>query len=361
MVQCGIMPSVLWNDATEEYSLVSTQSSSSSTSWDVNFNNASSLDQSIFALKWGNSNDFSFANGALTLTSSASEGWSNTGFMQADFGASSGNGYGKYSVVASLDSGQGAGVNLVLWPANNSWPGQEIDLLETGSSRNTGTATVHWAGSDGSDQYDYHNFSIDLTQKNTFTVDWEPGSITYSVDGKQIFSTTSHVPTDAADGGTNESFGAQVVNAQYGAVSSSVSVNLYDMSYTASGDTTSTSTPSSKMQFLTASNVTQAVTSGEQLSISGTGDTITLPSAGSATLSGSILSNTLDLRGALSAAGWDHRASDLAKYLTSSTTNGGADLMLSVHKAGGASVLSLDLVGQGHTKLAVIEHHSLLG
>nr|WP_321985637.1 family 16 glycosylhydrolase [uncultured Lichenicoccus sp.] len=342
------------------------------TVWNDNFASNPALNQSIFGLRWGNADDFSSANGALTLTSNASEGWSAVGFMQDDFGASSGEGYGRYSVQASLDAGQGAGVCLVLWPANNQWPGQEIDLLETsGSSRSTGVATVHWAGSGNSNQYDYHTFSADLTQKNTYMVDWEKGSLTYYVNGQEIFKTTSHVPLDAADGGVNESFGAEVTNAASGAVSTSVSLNLYDMKYSAptssassavAFDTSTTAASASPtMQFLTASNTTQALTTGQSLSVSGTGNTITLPAAGSVTLSVSILSNTLDLSSALTASGWDHRAADLAKYLSASTTNGGADLVLSVHKAGGASVLTADLVGQGHTTLAVLEQHSLLG
>ncbi len=373
MVRCVIRPFVLRVDAEENHGLSETQASGFTTVWNDNFASSSSLNQSIFGIKWGNSDDFSSSDGGLTLTSKASEGWSSLGFMQDDFGASSGEGYGRYSAVASLNGGEGAGACILLWPSNNQWPGQEIDLLETGNSRSTGIATVHWAGSGDSNAYDYHTFSVDLTQKNTYTVDWEKGSITYYVNGNEIFKTTSHVPLDAADGGVNESFGAEVTNAGSGAVSSSVSLHLYDMSYskttsssasTVASDTATTTASASAsptMQFLTASNTTQLLSSGESLTVSGTGNTIALPASGSVTLSGGILSNTLDLRSALDASGWDHQTADLAKYLSATTANGGADVVLSVHKLGGASVLSADLVGQGHTTLAVIEQHSLLG
>ena len=374
MVHCVIELILLRMDA-EEYSCLSqTQTAGFSTVWNDNFATDSSLNRSLFGIQWGNSSDFSFSNGAFTLSSKASEGWSNAGFMRPDFNAGSGDGYGRYTAVASLDAGQGAGICIDLWPSNNQWPGAEIDLLETsGSSRSTGIATVHWAGSGNSNQYDYHTFSVNLTQKNTYSVDWERGSITYSVNGHVIFKNTAHVPLDAADGGVNESFGAEVVNAGSGAVSSAVNLHLYSMSYakptsssaaSVSADTKTTTTTASAsptMQFLTASNTTQVLASGESLTVSGSGNTIALPASGSITLGGSVLSNTLDLRSVMATSGWDHQAADLAKYVSSSTTNGGADLRLSVHNTGGASLLTADLVGQGHTTLAVVEQHSLFG
>ncbi len=204
--------------------------------WNDNFANDTTLNASLFPVSWGNSNDFSFANGSLTLTSYASEGWSAVGFMQADSGATAAQGYGLYSVTASTNAGQGVGVCAVMWPSNNSWPGPEIDLLENWSdpSQQTGYATIHWAGAGNSNQQDIHQFSIDLTKPNTFAMDWRPGSLTYYINGTEIFQVTgSEVPKDAAQGGVNESFGAEVTAAGSGAVSSSVSLHLYDMSYSA--------------------------------------------------------------------------------------------------------------------------------
>lgn len=210
------------------------------TVFDDNFGNDSVLNTSLWTLSWGNSDDFRFGNG-LTLTSYASEGWSPVGFMQADFGATSGEGYGLFSATASLDANQGGGICIVMWPANGTWPGQEIDLLESSDpARTTAQATVHWAGADGSNQYQSNNLALDLTKSHTYSVDWEPGQLTYYIDGTAIFSTTSHVPVDAAHGGVNETFGAEVTGAQYGPVSSSVSLHLSDMSYATRNTTTTT-------------------------------------------------------------------------------------------------------------------------
>jgi hypothetical protein len=203
------------------------------TVWQDNFGSDSSLNSSIWPIKWGNGDDFSFSNGGLTLTSYASEGWSAVGFMQADNSATAAQGYGLYSATFSADAGQGAGICICLWPSNNVWPGPEIDLVEDWSdpSRQTGDATIHWAGSGDSNQYQSYSFSANMTQKTTVAMDWEHGSLTFYVNGTEIFSYTANVPLDAADGGANESFGAEVTSAGSAPVSSSVSLNLYSMSY----------------------------------------------------------------------------------------------------------------------------------
>jgi hypothetical protein len=239
--------------------MASLDSSAFTTVFDNNFAAGQSLDSGTFPLAWGNSNDFSLSNGALTLTSRASEGWANTGFLQADTGASAGNGYGLYSVTCSLNSGEGPGVAATLWPSNNAWPGPELDVLESlDSTRNTGYSTIHYADGNGNNQYDARTFNVDLTQTHTYSMDWEPGQITYYVDGEEIYNTTSHVPKDAADGGTNASFGAQIAGAGDNPVRSSVSVHLSDISYAApNGGSNSTPAPA---QNQTASTDTPAAT-----------------------------------------------------------------------------------------------------
>lgn len=530
--------------------------------FDDDFSKDTSLDTSIWTLSWGYSDDYSFSNGGLTITSYASEGWAPVGFMQADFGATSGEGYGLFSATASLDANQGSGVCIVLWPANGSWPGQEIDLLESSDpTRQTAYATVHWAGTDDSNQYQTFSLSLDLTKEHTYSIDWEPGSLTYYIDGTEIFTTTSHVPTDAAHGGVNETLGAEVTGAQYGAVSSSVSLNLYDMSYATKNATTTTtptiavsapgtvqeasvgagatvtetvtatglstiyeavftkngvaetgwqavtlnssgaatfqahfdstgdyvvaadsttsptvtadssaitltdpvatslatpdiigqsaagslffevidtdgvltlsgdkavgsawtvkelvdgnyvgtvhdrladgswsasqaglsagthsielyldggtvsatasitvpsasvSTAASPMQFISAAGETLTLAAGASATDNGLLNTLVLPSAGSVALYGDVLGNgdTLDLRSALSAVGWDKQASDLGRYISATPTDGGADLSLSVHTVGSSTpTLLATLVGQGSHTLATVEQHSLL-
>lgn len=212
------------------------------TVWSDNFANDTQLNSSLWPISWGNSDDFSFANGALTLTSYASEGWAAVGFMQADFGATSGQGYGLYSATFSLNAGEGVGICIVMWPANNVWPGPEIDLAEDWSdpTRQTGNATIHWAGAGNTNQYQTYQFSANMTQPTHVAMDWEPGSLTFYVNGVEVFQYTGpNVPKDAAQGGVNESFGAEVTAAGGAPVSNSVSLHLYSMSYATYNGSTS--------------------------------------------------------------------------------------------------------------------------
>ena len=339
----------------------SLNSASYNTVWSDNFGSDSKLNSGIWSISWGKSDDFQFANGSLTLTSKASEGWSNVGFMRPDFGSGSGDGYGVYSATASLDKGQGGGICIDLWPANNQWPGAEFDLLESNnSSRSSGYSTIHWKGSNGANDYSSTTLKVDLTQKNTFSVDWERGSDTYYVNGKEVFRTTSNVPLDKADGGANESFGAQVTSAKYGAVSSTVDLHLYNMSYAKGTSAASVAAvPAAAkpaMQFLQGSGAKVVLAAGAQATELGQGNTIALPAAGQVTLSGNILSDTLDLRAAMTASGWNHQTADIGKFLSSTTTAAGSTL--SVHTPSGGSVMTLALEGQ-HASLATFEAHAL--
>ncbi|WP_428390961.1 glycoside hydrolase family 16 protein [Lichenicoccus sp.] len=332
------------------------------TVWNDNFGSDQSLNHGIWSISWGRSDDFKFANGSLTLTSQASEGWSSTGFMRPDFNSGAGDGYGLYSATASLDKGQAGGICIDLWPANNQWPGAEFDLLESNdSSRNSGYATVHWKGSNGANDYSSTTIKVDLTQKNTFSVDWERGSETYYVNGHEVFRNTSQVPLDHADGGVNESFGAQVTSAKYGAVSSAVNLHLYDMSYAKASNAASVApiqaAAKPAMRFLQGSGATVTLGAGAQATELGHANTLLLPAAGQVTLSGNILSDTLDLRAAMTASGWNHQMADIGKFLSSSTTAAGSSL--SVHTASGGSVLTLALEGQ-HASLPIFEAHALL-
>ncbi len=257
------------------------------TVWNDNFANDTSLNTSLFPVAWGNSDDFSFGNGGLTLTSSASEGWSAAGFMQADTSASDGQGYGLYSATFSADAGQGLGICIVMWPANNVWPGAEIDLAEDWSNtdRQSGNATIHWAGAGNSNQSQTYGFNANMTQPTTVAMDWEPGSLTFYVNGQEVFQYTgANVPADAANGGVNESFGAEVTAAGSAPVSSSVSLNLSDMSYSAytpgAGSGSTASTPSGSTGTTTDTSTSTATSTSTTGTSSTTGaSTSPAPSA----------------------------------------------------------------------------------
>ena len=201
------------------------------TVWDDNFATDKSFDWTHWNDFWGNVADLKLANGALTISSSAAEGWAPMGFMQAPTGPSAGQGYGLYSVTASADAGQGVGICIVMWPADNNWPGAEIDLVESWDKSAHVQTTIHWAGAGNSNQQDIHQESLDISVPHTYAMDWEAGSLTFYVDGVMAFTTTSNVPKDYAHGGINETFGAEVTNAGWDGVSSKVSLHLYDMNY----------------------------------------------------------------------------------------------------------------------------------
>jgi hypothetical protein len=201
------------------------------TVWDDNFATDKSLDWGRWNDFWGNAGDLKFANGALTIGSYASEGWAPLGFMQAPTGPAAGQGYGLYSVTASADAGQGVGICIVMWPADNNWPGAEIDLVESWDKSAHVQTTVHWAGAGNSNQQDIHQENVDISVPHTYAMDWEAGSLTFYIDGVQQWTTTQNVPKDYAHGGINETFGAEVTNAGWDGVSSQVQLHLYDMSY----------------------------------------------------------------------------------------------------------------------------------
>jgi beta-glucanase (GH16 family) len=101
-------------------------------------------------------------------------------------GVSSGQGlvqtYGKYLVRVRFDRGAGVTHALLLWPASNSWP-PEIDFSEGNGSGTVGTfATLHYG------QQNYRSAAglprLNLYQWHTLGVQWTPGEVQYTVDGR---------------------------------------------------------------------------------------------------------------------------------------------------------------------------------
>ena len=207
------------------------------TVWSQDFTKTSALNSTLFPIVWGNPKDISFGSGGVTLTSNRSEGFANVGFEQSDLAKTAGEGYGLYSVTASHPANQGGGIALLLWPSDNVWPGPEIDILEDWKDpkSQSGTFSVHFKGPNGQDISDTINLSVDLTKPTTYALDWERGSLTYYINGQEIFQITgSEVPLDAADGGVNASFGANIANISAVAEpSNQVSLTIENMSYSA--------------------------------------------------------------------------------------------------------------------------------
>lgn len=183
------------------------------------------LDGSKFPIKWGDSSEFANVNG-LTLHGNGNS----AGFLTPDHGAGDSYGYGLFQATVSMPTQNGGGdygAYVNLWPANNQWPGPEIDLLERWG--NQPYSTVHWRGGDGSNQYRTSNINVDVTKPTTIAVDWERDSLTFYVNGQQTAHYSSKdgvgIPKDAADGGTNLALGAGISGGSHG------SVSIYNMSY----------------------------------------------------------------------------------------------------------------------------------
>lgn len=89
--------------------------------------------------------------------------------------------YGKYLVRFRLDPGVGVGHALLLMPADNSWP-PEVDFSEdNGSGRSHTLATLHFG------KHDTHwsaGLAVNTTQWHTLGVEWTPGKLQYTIDGR---------------------------------------------------------------------------------------------------------------------------------------------------------------------------------
>lgn len=179
-----------------------------------------SFDNGIGALNhtWGRGIDTS-VRGQVTVSG-------DSGIMERPWGAAAGHGYGTYSITLSM-RGDAPGPAALLWPGDDKWPGPEYDIAEIINGRAYGT--MHFRGADGSDVYGsvFYN-GLDESKVHTYTLDWQPGSITFSVDGKVYGGFTDNVGRDFDHGGINEVFG--IMNRGSG-----TSITVYELSYTPSG------------------------------------------------------------------------------------------------------------------------------
>ena len=216
------------------------------TVFDDDFANDTTLNHSIWSIQYGNANQFSFGNGALTLTGMASENWNPVGFLQLDNGKSAGEGYGLYQFTGYTNAGQGAGICFLMWRADNanldpSTPNAatEIDILESwdGQGTNHGYSTLHYYTTTGGWVNDngqtYETLPVNVTQIHTYAMDWERGSLTFYIDGKEVYQNTANVPLDYADGGSNEVMGAEVEGETAYVTTPTVQLHITDMSYSA--------------------------------------------------------------------------------------------------------------------------------
>ncbi len=146
-----------------------------------------------------------------------------SGLMQQAVSTTSGQGYGTYTINAKLE-GNMPGPAIILWPGDNQWPGQEINLAEV---TNDGTGRIygalHW------DNYGDHAVTeiydgVLTGVFHEFKLIWEPNHLTYLVDGVKQAEFTQYVPLDYDHGGMNNVIGW--LNTSY-----ETSMTVTDVSY----------------------------------------------------------------------------------------------------------------------------------
>ncbi len=102
--------------------------------------------------------------------------------------------YGRYLVRMRTTSGKGISTVALLFPTG-TWP-PEIDFYEDGpttSRRDSTAATLHYGP--GNHMIQRELKGIDLTKWHTFGLDWLPGRLVYTVDGRTWATVTgSEVP-----------------------------------------------------------------------------------------------------------------------------------------------------------------------
>ncbi|WP_082965609.1 glycoside hydrolase family 16 protein [Gordonia sp. 852002-51296_SCH5728562-b] len=92
--------------------------------------------------------------------------------------------YGRWAVRFRIPASDEISFHLLLWPQDNSWP-PEIDVLEsTDGTRRTSSAALHYRNRDGTQGRIMHDVTGDFTQWNVAAVEWGPGAIRLSLNGK---------------------------------------------------------------------------------------------------------------------------------------------------------------------------------
>ena len=104
--------------------------------------------------------------------------------------------YGKYLVRFRMDAGKGVSGILLLFPSGDHWP-PEIDFAEDGGDddrRESMSATLHY----GEDNHQIQRtVRADFTRWHTMGVEWTPGKLVYTIDGRRWATVRSrHVPAE---------------------------------------------------------------------------------------------------------------------------------------------------------------------
>lgn len=104
--------------------------------------------------------------------------------------------YGRVDIRAKLPRGQGLWPAHWMLPADGAWP-PEIDIMEiVGSQPEALVMSLHNGAWPDLDSQSFDTLGPDLSADfHVFTLEWEPGSIRWLLDGAQQFAVTRGVPS----------------------------------------------------------------------------------------------------------------------------------------------------------------------
>jgi hypothetical protein len=147
---------------------------------------------------WWEPSHVTVGNGAMHLNGYKDGGrWVTGGVMNSHAAQTR---YGKYEVRFRMTKGVGVKYAILLWPHSDNWPVDgEIDFAEDGGGNRSHTsATMHYGTTDRIIQREI--FGQDFSQWHTVGVEWTPGKIVYTLDGKPWGTVVSdNVPSGAMD------------------------------------------------------------------------------------------------------------------------------------------------------------------
>jgi beta-glucanase (GH16 family) len=108
--------------------------------------------------------------------------------------------YGKYLVRFRATPGYGVSNVLLLFPSADHWP-PEIDFAEDGGTSSTGrpsmSASLHYGADNSQIQ---RSVSADFTKWHVMGVEWTPGKLVYTIDGRVWGTVVSlYVPSETME------------------------------------------------------------------------------------------------------------------------------------------------------------------
>ena len=147
---------------------------------------------------WWEPSHVTVGNGAMHLNGYKENGrWVTGGVMNSHAASTT---YGKYEVRFRMAKGVGVKYAILLWPKSDRWPiDGEIDFAEDGGGNRVHTAaTMHYGVTDSIIQREI--FGQDFSVWNTVGVEWTPGKLVYTLNGKPWATVVSpNVPSGPMD------------------------------------------------------------------------------------------------------------------------------------------------------------------